>query len=771
MNCPRCGGHNPDDGNFCTGCGFDLRPGRQSPQPPPQEDTLRYRPAEEIPYYEDPRKKKKRETAQKKAAAEGGKKRRIWPCFLIPVATLGVAFGILAGVATLRGSAGGEAVVYLSDTGYQLVNNLKGWNPTELGSGVYGGGYDGLVTFSGDGKYVYYFTQLDYSSETGTLCRAEYGRLKGSSSKNSQYMEILATNVQVSQCRILEDGRVFYLNAEGTLCRYDGDGVTQIARNVTQFYVDETREEGRLAYEVADGSGNAFYCGSLQQPGGAQLLAQNYTYSYVFSDGLEEILIVSQDEDWNSYLAVVSPDHDPIDLGQGYFPLMTEDGFYYIVSEGASVSPYDYVVDSTAGQEAGITRPNLEDYAVETYDYQQLSHDSDLSKYSEIYTSCTKPLYFWHGTMESAADRYADDPAIRSFVDTYGPQANEEGYIVVTNEIAAALQSMAETYGQHYDGEWLEFCFAYDVEGESYDYEAFNQAQAAYDSVADRVELREELRSGDYDIPLYSLYLYEGGTSTLVSDQVLEIRNTGNLLMYNTPDSVTPANLEEISSAYEFRERFYLDPSKENCFVGGGQTASFKLSPQGVDSFSAAWNAGYAELFLLEDQLFLSESSGALAVAQVTDGIAGSFTILSDNGELVSLDEEETCVYYGVHRGDGSSDLYRWKEGKADCLATGVALSGLTIYEDGSMLAYAGGDGGFYYYGGDLKLIQPNGAEELIAGGVTEFIRLDSGRILYLSDGDLYLYDGKESTLLATSVEYVWSDTSMPVSKVLYSYN
>ncbi len=767
MICPRCGANHAGDSNFCASCGLDLRPYQQAAQPSQkQEETFVYRPEETPSHNVD----LKQEENRKKQRKEGEKKKPVWRFILIPVLVLllgGAAFFILE-LRSTPASGEGAYYIYLSDGKYELLSSLEDKNPTELGSGVYGTYNGGMVTFTEDGTYVYYFTQVDYYGGTGTLCRAEYARLKGTSSKNNQYIQVIATNVDLDQCWILEDGRAVYLNPQGSLYQFDGTETAWIAGNVTAFYLDESKEGGRLAYEIRDDGGNALYCGSLYEPGTAQLLAQNYSYIDVYN-GLDEILVANQDADWNSYLAIVSLDHAPIDLGQGYVPLMTQDGFYYIVNQGAAVSPYDYVEDSYAADDAGITVPEPEDYTIEVYAYQPLSYDSDLSSYSEIYTSCTQPLNFWQTSMENAVIQYASDPTIQSFVDTYGPQANEDGYIVVTNEIAAALQAMAETYGLHYDGEWPEFCFAYDVDGYIYDYDAFNQAVDAYNSVADRIQLREELQSGEYDIPLYALYLFREGASTLICDNALAWGVFGNVLLYNTPESVTPVGIEDLGSIWNIYDLFYLDIGKENYCIGAGQSTPVKLSLQAADSLSTAWNTGYAELSLLGDEMFLSESSGALAVATVSDGTVGAFGILTDNGVLAEVDPVEGCVYYGANVNDDQGDLFLWKDGVVTCLASDVVLSDLSIYEDGSILAYTDSDRFSYYYGRGLKLIRSDGAEEFIASQVTDFLRLESGDVLYISGDSLYIYDGRESVCLASQAENVWSNTAMLVSKNINS--
>ena len=45
---------------------------------------------------------------------------------------------------------------------------------------------------------------------------------------------------------------------------------------------------------------------------------------------------------------------------------------------------------------------------------------------------------------------------------------------------------------------------------------------------------------------------------------------------------------------------------------------------------------------------------------------------------------------------------------------------------------------------------------EYVADDVSVYWRLNADDLLYISDGDLYLYDGKNKELLAYDVDYVW---------------
>ena len=60
-----------------------------------------------------------------------------------------------------------------------------------------------------------------------------------------------------------------------------------------------------------------------------------------------------------------------------------------------------------------------------------------------------------------------------------------------------------------------------------------------------------------------------------------------------------------------------------------------------------------------------------------------------------------------------------------------------------------------------------DGTSTIVADDVTEYIRVDDKTLLYIADGDLYVYDEKERTRVEMDVDYVWSKEQMP-EKVSY---
>lgn len=74
-------------------------------------------------------------------------------------------------------------------------------------------------------------------------------------------------------------------------------------------------------------------------------------------------------------------------------------------------------------------------------------------------------------------------------------------------------------------------------------------------------------------------------------------------------------------------------------------------------------------------------------------------------------------------------------------------------YEDGSTLVWTDY---MYENGGMLARISKTGEEELVAEEISRFRVLNDGKILYLIDDELRLYDGKEDEVVAGDTDYFW---------------
>src|SRR5699024_8407139 len=85
---------------------------------------------------------------------------------------------------------------------------------------------------------------------------------------------------------------------------------------------------------------------------------------------------------------------------------------YFTATNDVMLSLYDFVEDTHAESDAGITEPNRDDFSIPEYSYEMV-YGSDLSEsdFDELYTTCTRDLYWygestwWSYSMKEAVDK------------------------------------------------------------------------------------------------------------------------------------------------------------------------------------------------------------------------------------------------------------------------------------------------------------------------------------------------------------------------------
>ena len=157
-----------------------------------------------------------------------------------------------------------------------------------------------------------------------------------------------------------------------------------------------------------------------------------------------------------------------------------------------------------------------------------------------------------------------------------------------------------------------------------------------------------------------------------------------------------------------------------------------------------------------------SGEGSPLSVASITDGQIDDFTILTDDAAVVTVDG--ATLYYISEYYENNDlvycDLYSYDGKESKRLAQDVLFDNITLYENGDVLAYTGYRN---YSGYELTLFNSKGEKTIIGDNITQYIRVDKSTLLYISDGDLYVYNGKAKELVHTDVEWLWSLNSMDI--------
>ena len=758
MVCPKCGKTLPDNAKFCGFCGTKLDDAAGGLVP--KQEKVAVKPTAAVQTVE-----RAEGSAIVKPHAAGSKKPLLIAAAVVAVLALAALLFVLFG-----GRGSNNAYVCLSDGRYELISNLSRGELIEIASSR--SDYADLW-FSPDGKYIYYFTRLDSEWGTGTLCRAEYGKLKADSSKNDKYITIVSTNAKNgSGIKVLDDGTLLYMNSESTLYYFNGETSEQVARRVPAgtFEVDQ---DGNLAYLVEDEDSLFFsyilYVTNLKQLDQRTRIDDDVENLLQFTDAGQITYTKYGDPDAldsteiDLYMTTLAEGAEPQRIDENVsIKLHGNERVVYTVQ--TDVRPlYDFVIDSGTLEE-----PNLDDYEIPTYSYYYIESEASFANYDALYTSCTVGTNFFRESMggrysiEEVATYY-DDPDCQAFLDQYRDAETVDGqFIPLTEAVEADLKLLAQTFGAADD--WAQFCIGARQTGTDYDWDAY---YAALNRDALRADLKD---TENYGLPIYSLKVLKDGQASAVMENLVACNGADGILMGLSLDGLLASvNIEEIDYAIDLLIDLRGNGDLyEYCLLYKDEETPVIRLP--LDMVRNAMASGaVSDLAIVGGELFMGSDDGVLYKAPIENNVAGNFSVLSDMAYI--LGDYDGKVYYREsinHRDDGSyADFCVYENGEVTRLLTDVDMRSIWVYRDGTLLAktYRDDDGA-----GELILVDAKGKKTTIADGVTGFARVDESTLLYLSDEDLYVYNGKDKERVATEVTHLWCrDEMKPV--VYTGYN
>jgi len=764
MTCPKCGSIIPAHNKFCSICGEKLTNSVS-------DNNTKEINAEANTQYS--------ETSS--ISSPEKKHVKFIPRKIFPIAaSVLLAVFLIIGASSIISSLGGSNVyAYLSDGKYYLISDLDKSKSVEIASAKSDSIKKNMLAFSPDGKYIYYYTKYDSLYDTGTLCRAEYSKLKENSSKNEKHIDIISTNVSLG-FKFSKDGSLLFTNSDGTLFYYDGKEVARIANNITEFFVENGTN--RVIYHTGDYTeGYSLYGVVIDDIDNKVELASDYYEILSFSD-YDHILYTTREDDGSHTLYSVGFNRPAEKLAKNLAEQDILNGkLFFTVENGNSISLYDYVVDESKNIDNGIAEPDSSQFSIPKYSYEMISgSDLNESDYSELYTSCTQPLYwfgmsYWGYSMEDMLAMDLGDGndglfnILFNFIVDHGDKADENGYIKVTDEIKEDLKEIQKfADSPEKEWQWLWLCCTKKQAGTTTDYDAYNAAYDKWKEAENRVLMREQLKNPENAYPLYTLYCYDKGTLTTLDETVLDIIFCQGAVLYNTKELVTDKlPFDEVSSCNDINKLFSLEGSLNEKKVILSDGTSCKMPLGSAETYISALNSesgSSADLFFADKEVYLSEDNGTLSVANIKNGIIEEFTIISDDAVFLGI--YNSSFYYAADIYSAGSNvfcnMYSSTGGKPRCIAKDIILNRISLYDDGTILAYSDKDS---YSGYELSMFSPNGDVVVIGENVTHYIRIDKAKYLYISDGDLFCFNGKESKLIQSNVAWVWSQ-NMDIARI-----
>lgn len=525
-------------------------------------------------------------------------------------------------------NAGDEAHLFLSDGKLQLLTDLKEDEPRQVD--VQNVSEEQEIIFSPDKKYAYFLEEVEDGK--GTLCRLDI--------KANEVTRIDTKVLPTVQCTV--GGTVLYQNSALKLFRYDGEESVTIAAKANYFWVDE---EQRLIYLEYGNSGNILYSMDLKKDEQAKELTKGCT-ELVSSKDFDDLVYMKEDENGFSLYAVgVDSGVKKIaDTILHYFD--SADGSVYFVTEQEFTQPlYDYVVDTDFEKEYGATEPNLEDYERKLYFYQDAYQNYDLTENMQLYTTCSDIQYFFNESMQDVMERFSGDPAydnVAAFVEKYIGREDWQGYFPVDEEVKNDLIEICNTHGlgeeaivegeelAYVEQEWLQFCFFRGEEETDYDYDKFYEDCDAYEKIALRNALRDELK--EQKISKNTLCVYRNGEQSVINELAMEVNNYDNCVAYNSSEHLIGSmNVKDLEYAFEVESVLIPEDLADEYLVDKQSGEVYTISEEARKNMNELFADNEFILQIDKDLVGLWCTNGIYYTAEVKDGTISAFTQKAEN--------------------------------------------------------------------------------------------------------------------------------------------
>ena len=691
--------------------------------------------------------------AAPKTAQQQGKKKSKLPLVIGLVAgvlVVGAAVILIAVVAVVLLSGGigkgkgntSKVAAYVSDDTLYVIKDTTKKNPDalevcelELGSEVDSdaGLPGGLVAWSDDEKYLYFFSELDNDYE-GTLCRVQVSKLGKDAKKNEKLVEEIDDGVTTWNVTYLPNNDVMYVTGKGRLYYYNGKKSEEIAKEVSGVVLAK--------------DGNAAVFGSDEDTEG------NFTLNYLDLSTLETEEI---DNDVNTISGVMENEVyyrkavNDTDTGlyvcsyEGGSPeeitdhldseaVYSAEGFYYTEILSNSASVYDFIDDPYAADDAAVEEPV---YPTQEDAFRQVDYTRAFSKrYEELATS---------GRYEGRVDFILDY--------CYRTMIGENYYYTLYNE---------DDGNYYYYDASEDIFYLYDADKYEELKDAYDDAREAWYAVSDRKSLRDALRDYEVDLSYVSLNYYKDGKSEVIVPECQAVvypwhEGSEPLVFYQEADtsSIEKISIDDIDYAYEAVDILGLGYGSYSrsgeIYYAIGEDAGQDLGVEGsLYDWAVSFEDGKVAVQLKTknskdeelDEVYLFNIDGTKLVQD------GAF---DDEAEGVAAISDGKVYYIkNKNESDETADIFVYDGSECEKFMKDVpTYQYAVIFGDGATLAFDSDNKATIY--------NKKGEKELKLGYIDDSINYISIKnITYLSDGKLYHYNGKDSDKLASKVARVW---------------
>lgn len=607
---------------------------------------------------------------------------------------------------------------------------------------------DSLVTITDDEKYIYFFNDVSYDGY-GDLCRIQISKIGSNKEKNESKVEELDDKISLYTFTILDGGKFAYVTGKDKLFIYNGKESVEIQKDVEAPYtVDGGKALVYLGDEDSNGRYSLFYLDITKTE--AEEIEDGVSYiSSVEDDGV--YYCVTDEETWESALYVYSfSDAKTTEICEdySYSSIKSDKGFYYIEHVDTELCIYDFINDPYARDDENITEPVYPDT-------------------SDGFVPVNVSDVFDEYRLERIDEYYDGDPVayIEDNCWTYN-YGDVEYYSIYNGDTD-------EYY--YYDAAGDKY-YAYNDDVYEQAYEDYQTARELWNSAQNRISLRQALKDYTFNPGYVSINYYHDGKSEEVVSECTDVMFANNfkgepVALYHLPntDDIDKISIDDISWAYDAYDRLFgYDVENETeVYYAVGADADHDLGLEGeIDDIAYSDEEGLCAV-----AVYTTDKNGNSQREVFLYNVKGTDFALNDK-----FDDEADCIaafnsgkvfFIKGMDGDGmEGDLYVY-DGKNST----KIIKNVNVYYYGALFA----NGNILAYDdSDAILYNKNGEEIIKLGPIntlyTDMNYISDKKIVYLSEGKLKVYNGKEIVKIASNVGAVWFSRTGSYTTMTYRY-
>lgn len=682
------------------------------------------------------------------------------------VVVIALVFGVVKLVSGGGGGGGKPAYVYLTgDDELMFLKELKAdGEKTEITDEKSGG-----VDFSPDGKYIYFSEFKD--SGYGDLYRMEIARI------GKEGAEPQKISSEVAYYEYLPDGRVVFLKGSGEdkqLRFFDGTEDHKLAGGVSDFTVNA--ESSYVYYTELDNGTYTLSRVPLEVDGEKERLVKDAESFLTSLDANPLVYRQAGSEGSGGTIYTLVPGGEKEKLASDVTEVLD-----LTILDGGKVRLLYTVLDAEASEYGGVytiycvssggEKEKLASDVAQIHGWGESGGQIRLA-YSVLDTGAEESSYLSYSLYSVSAG--GEKEKIASDVDNvyvldldngvsllYTTMETEEHtlYEFVTDNQAQADANMREPNYEDYQY----------IDPDSYwgwyttDWDAYYDAWDVWRGVSSRNSIRQELQEIGYNFLSYTLTRYENGEKTVLMEDAESINvfdPEDGIYIYTKQEGEvrTVADLADLEYSYEIYD-----------LLGEKGSQTWYVNVNGTES-----ELDLDEDYIPGDVYLLNGSQVVLVAYDKEDYEDALFTYTLADSKLTGggtlTDEPFSNLSFGTSPG-GKEGLYYFTDldeknstGELICYTgekTTIAkearmvlmLDGKTVFKVDEMTYNdrRGTTEGSFYTVVDGKSTKIADDVEIYNMAI-----LDASQILYIGDGDLYLWNGSESTKLASDVTAFW---------------